>query len=567
MSPRLLYSSVLPSNRSSTGRLAYGAACVSLAAAAAVWTWIAGHRGIFLFDQSAVFDGAWRILQGQAPYRDFVMPFGPIAYLIQALFFRLFGVNWAATVLPACLTGALATLSVMRSTRLFLGGGARPLACCAGLATAVNFQAPFGTFSMDQTALFFDLLALQAVAESLSSASRPRRWWQAAAGFLLVLAILSKQSFGVLFAPVLLAVLWAGELPDLRAARRAALALGSGTAAAAGVALALAWRYQCLREFLYRTVVVAGHIGGARVSVGQIAAGLFMGPVPNVFQPDMLAVLAGAVCLFLAIPNYRGPLWRELAPAAVCAFSLPLCRSFIQSLTLNEWQNNLAFLGLAAAVGFGLLLRLPEYVALSPAAGLAQFRMPTARAFRTVCVAVAALWGVVSVGNSIRCDWTRVVQQFQPGTVFRSRLAVRGLEGVLWGEPTVLGPDTGPRATLRREDFEATIRYLAATRRNFFVMGDSTLFYGLLSAPSPQPLLYFQSGHSFVAADVPRLDEWMESSLKRHDVRVVVGEKITFDGDGMARYRIFPRVWAWFQSGFRHTADFGNYEIWERAGE
>ena len=202
------------------------------------------------------------------------------------------------------------------------------------------------------------------------------------------------------------------------------------------MALAFAWRYGCLREFLYRTVVVAGHIGGARVSVGQIAAGLFMGPVPNVFQPDMLAALAGAVCLFLAIPNYRGRLWCELAPAAVCAFSLPLCRSFIQSLTLNEWQNNLAFLGLAAAVGLGLLLRLPEYVALSPAAGQPPFRMPTARAFRTVCVAVAGLWGVVSVGNSIRCDWTRVVQQFQPGTVFRSRLAARGLEGVLWGEPT-----------------------------------------------------------------------------------------------------------------------------------
>jgi hypothetical protein len=372
---------------------------------------------------------------------------------------------------------------------------------------------------------------------------------------------------GTLFFPVLLAVLVAGELPDLRSVCRAALALGSGTAAAGGLCLALAWRYSCLPEFLYRTVVVAGHIGGSRCSVGQIAAGLFMGPVPNVFQPDMIAVLVGAAGLFLAAPNYRGRVWRELAPASVCALSLPIYRSFAQSLTLNDWQNSLAFLGLAASVGVGLLRRLPEYVSLSPAAGQAPpIRLPTVRAFRTVCTVAAALWGAVSVGYAIHNDWIREVQQFAPGTVFHSGVSVRGLEGVLWGEPTVVGPDTGPTTVLRREDFEATVRHLRGTKGNFFVMGDSVLLYGLLRVPSPQPLLYFQAGHSFLAQDLPYLDEWMVSSLKRNDVRVVVGEKVTLDGGGMGRYRSFRSVWAWFRNGFRHTADYGNYEIWERIG-
>jgi len=562
----LLYFLVLRPVPDSTRRVVYGCACVLLAAAAAAWNWITGNRGIFLFDQSMIFDGGWRILQGQVPYRDFVMPFGPLTYLVQALFFRLCGVNWAAMLLPACLASALATLSVMRTTRLLLGGGMRWFACCAGLATAVCLQAPFGTLFMDQMALFCNLLALQAVAESLRAAGRRRRLWQAAAGVLLVLSILSKQTFGLFFIPVLPAVMLAGELPLLRAGRGAALAFASGVAASAGLSLAIAWRYACLHEFLHRAVGVAGHIGASRISVGKIAAGLFLGPVPNVFQPDMLAVLAGAVYLFLAIPNYRGRLWRDLAPAAVCAFSLPIYRSFAQSLTLNEWENSLATLGLAAGVGAGLLWRLPEYVALSPAAGPAPARLPGVRAFRAVCVAVAALWGVVSVGNAIRADWNRVVQQFQPGNVFRARVAAPGLEGLLWGEPTMLGPDTGPSAILRRQDFEATIRYLQARKRNFFVMGDSVLFYGLAGVVSPQPLLYFQSGHSFLAEDFPQLDEWMAASLQRNRVRLVVGEKLTFDGQGVGRYRGFPRVWAWFQDGFRHTADFGNYEIWERPG-
>src|SRR5262245_49450456 len=29
------------------------------------WVWEVGHRGLFMLDQSIVFDGAWRIFEGQ----------------------------------------------------------------------------------------------------------------------------------------------------------------------------------------------------------------------------------------------------------------------------------------------------------------------------------------------------------------------------------------------------------------------------------------------------------------------------------------------------------------------
>src|SRR5690349_6323598 len=38
---------------------------------AAIVVWIVGHRGIFFYDQSGIFDGGWRLLQGQIIYRDF----------------------------------------------------------------------------------------------------------------------------------------------------------------------------------------------------------------------------------------------------------------------------------------------------------------------------------------------------------------------------------------------------------------------------------------------------------------------------------------------------------------
>jgi len=42
---------------------AYGATAVF----ASVFVWLVGHRGFFLLDQSILFDGAWRVFQGQVP--------------------------------------------------------------------------------------------------------------------------------------------------------------------------------------------------------------------------------------------------------------------------------------------------------------------------------------------------------------------------------------------------------------------------------------------------------------------------------------------------------------------
>lgn len=108
-------------------------------------------------------------------------------------------------VLPACLFNSVATLSAIRIVRL-LGGGSRLLALCAGLATAICFQPPFGTVNYEQTAMFFDFLALQAVVEALGASGYRRGLWQLASGFLVALAALSKQNFGFFFIPIVFAV-------------------------------------------------------------------------------------------------------------------------------------------------------------------------------------------------------------------------------------------------------------------------------------------------------------------------------------------------------------------------
>src|SRR5580704_12892663 len=130
--------------------------------------WICGHRGLFLLDQSMMFDGAWRLLQGQVPYRDVLYPFGPLAFVIQALFFKVFGVDFSTTVLSAAVLNAIAGLLVIRIVSLLLPGQ-RVTALMAGLVTACWFQAPFGTLWFEQTAFFFGLLGLLAALKGESA--------------------------------------------------------------------------------------------------------------------------------------------------------------------------------------------------------------------------------------------------------------------------------------------------------------------------------------------------------------------------------------------------------------
>ena len=543
----------------------YPLACVILAAFAFAFNWATGNRGVFFLDQSMIFDGGWRILGGQTPYKDFFIPFGPVTFYIQALFFRLFGVNWTAMVLPACLFNAVATLSVIRIVRR-LGGGSRLLALFGGFATAICFQAPFGTLWLEQTAMFFDLVALLAVVESLDTAGYRRRLWCLGGGFSLAVAVLSKQNFGIFFAPIVFAVLAAGEFPDVRRAWRSVLLAGIGMATTITIFLGWVWVFSDFASFVQRTIVVAGKIGRMRVTPSQIGQALAFNGAPNLYQIDLIGVFSGGIALFLAFSNLlakdsKATIWRETAPACAVAVLAPWFRCLTQATTLNDWQNNFAFVGLSGCLGVGLWFRILDYVSIVPSADRdVRVKLPSASSVKIWLLAAAGIWGVVVLGYESRAAWVRTVQQFAKGTTFRDSVRVRGMERVRWGEPTSLDKNT----TLQRADFENLVSYLFAKGGTFFVMGDSTILYGLLGTRSPQPLLYFLPDHSFLKEEIPRLDELVAGSLDRNKIGVVVREKVTFLAEVHEAYAQFPRTWGWFTSHFEHVSDFGNYEIWER---
>ena len=559
------------------------AVLIALSAFAFGWVWRVGHRGLFMLDESIVFDGAWRVLQGQVPYRDFVMPFGPITFWLQAAMFRGFGVDFSTLVLTAAVLSVLATLLV---TRLIwrLTSGSVSWSMLGGLLTAVWYQAPFGVPWMEQTAFFFDLLALLSVVEG-RFVKRGAAAYFAFAGVASMLSVLSKQNAGGLFVAVCLGCLC---LPCTRAIGRALRAVVAYAAGGLFAALAfLAWLVlrSSPRAFFHYWLSISAGVGWERVAYWKILGTLTFQPLlGSSMVLFIVSSLVGSAALLRAHAR-AGALpaadHRVLIAGWLC-LALPQFHSFFQLTTNNDAPNNNAFVGVCVALSGWLLAECLGGVLgvhFRGADGSFEFALPR----RALLGALLALVSVAfySVGEGITIAWTRNVQEFE-GASFDEPLSVPRARGLLWGEPTRITPQfcgglgemcklsaadadrERPFQILHKADFEGIAVELQRRQQNFFVFPDATILYGLLGRPSPQPLLYFHPGQSYALADQGELDRRILQSLQDNRVELLVLERASFMGTHKL-LAAFPALNAWFERDFRPVMEIGNYRLFERA--
>jgi len=532
-------------------------------------TWYSGHRGIFLFDQSAAFDGAWRILQGQVPYRDFYMAFPPIMFWIQAAFFKVAGLNFSSMVLSAAVVNVLATASVMRITGNLAPGGSNLPALLAGLVTAIWFQPPFGTLWMEQVAFLFTCGALQCILEAGRLTNRLSILFWFLAGCCMTCAFLSKQNAGAFFAPVCAGVIL---IQNWRTGRRFPLSLASfGAGAVIAAAVFLIWLrlFSDPALFWRHSIEIAGGIGKERVHLASLAEGLFLCLLTprSAIPPSLLGMLIGPLVLIVSILNLdlKSGQMRRFAICGFLLLSLPLYQNLFIVSTMNEPQNGQPFLGLILGLLLCvvLLLRQTSYsVDIGSGTIRIPVRLPAPAASATAAftlLSVLAAWVIV---EGVQVARYRIVQEFGSTTRFADRIQVPGLERVYWGDPTLIPTPTG-LVTIRKEDFENLFRYLQGRPGNFFVAGDATILYGLLRKPSPPPLLFFAPNHSQTASDIPRLDDKIMRSIEAHNIQTVVKEQFTFMGTQPV-YSVFPQTWSFLTTKFEPVRQFGIFEVWER---
>ena len=66
-----------------------------------------GNRGIFPIESTAFFDTAYRILQGDIPFKDYWLVSGMLIDYTQTIFFWFLGINFQVYILHASLMNCL----------------------------------------------------------------------------------------------------------------------------------------------------------------------------------------------------------------------------------------------------------------------------------------------------------------------------------------------------------------------------------------------------------------------------------------------------------------------------
>jgi len=516
-------------------------ACAAVTIFAGLFVWFAGHRGVFLLDQSIMFDGAWRVYQGQVQYRDFISTFPPLPFVIQAMFFRLAGVNFSAMVLGAAVLNAVATLCVIWLVHRLVPDQ-RAIAWIAGLLTAVWFQAPFGTLWFEQTAFCFNLLSLVLLLKSLDTRDPAAVGCRVGAGVLLAASLLCKQNAGAEFLPLALGVATLPLLDRKRKALRSALEVIAGIALGAGIFATWLWIFSSPSEFWKEYVVMARQIGSDRAGLVGLLFAIFPLSMTWPFVIVAMGIFAAAFSKSrtASMPTAKRTLivWLVVGGAYY--------QNLFKMHTDNEIENGVPFLGLIYGLSFAVFWK---YAVLAETSRTDLLK-------RAFFVGLACLVLGYPLLNGLNSAWNRSVQEFEAGAVFNHQLKVPAMSRVLWGEPTRYGE----RSTIEGTDFEALNAFLAETRANFFVFPDSTMLYALQGRVSPQPWLYFSPGHSFLIEDLPKVDSAVVEALQKNNVRVIVLEKDSWVLNHNL-WKQMPKLKTWIEGDFERVKDFGIYEV------
>ena len=527
-------------------------ALLSLAAAALAfsWTYYFGHWGIYAFDQSMIFDGGWRILQGQVPYKDFLMAFTPVSFAIQAIFFKLCGVTWTATVISAATLGAILTLSVIRTLVLLFGQERRMLALISGALIGLSFQGIHGTLWIEQCAFFFCFLGIQIICETLPGGSYRRRLCFMTAGALAVLAFLCKQNAGPMVFALLLAMVILASPMKLAAIVEGVTIFLVGAGIVATMFVLWLFAYSDPNLFFHHALQVPAAVGRERL----LKLDLFS--IPTLMSLVSRAttwcnVAALEVWLFVMFETCTHSDKKRLFISdarrrlmLLLVLIIPFMQAIFQSSTMN-FPNNLLFL---------------SAFTLSLAAGVSEIGF-TSATFRPLLRVTAIFLGLMLGKEIVRSSINRdVMFSFPWYARLDKTLTVLPLNNVRWISPTLSNlshfvPDQ--KVTVTAEDVERVYDYLTAQKQRFFVMGDSNFLYGITGVNPPGPLLYFQEDHYYTMDDLPGLDAWTLANLKQDDIRLVVVE------NGMLDYPKFPleKTVNWVNENFTTGPAFGHFKI------
>lgn len=499
-----------------------------------------GRRGFMPLDQSIVFDGGWRVLSGQVPFRDYVAPNGIVVHALQAGFFSVLGVTWLAYCLHAALVNGLFAVLVARILTAL--GLEAPFAFVYGALSALVLYPPIGVPYMDPHAFFFSLLAV-GMAVRASRDGRPTRTGTAlwlGVPPVLVLAGLAKQIPSAWVVPIVLVIALRARRDERR--RRIVLLAASALtsvgllflwAVAAGVRLDLVETYglRLPAEEAVRRVAqhpgVSGMAGLLWAKTGEL--GLWsIGVVQVLLALGLGALVAGRTAADGARLGALGPAIRRVLLAGAL---LLVCLGFV-GVTLNQPALGVPYVFLA----MGLVHDALRSVARGWPGGSGVPRW--ARLLGVLVLAVALRDGLHFAATF---DASRLVDDI----AWDPEVAAANAP-VLPPALGFLGWQTSPYVPYTAADLRDLVELLEARNEHFLLIGDASILYGLTGMPSVSPSLWFHRGLTIPIGDDPAFPAWEQMLLERFDaldVRLVVLEgRHTWNGTALAHLPRLARI-------------------------
>jgi hypothetical protein len=522
-----------------------------------------GPIGFYPWNQSIIFDGGWRILCGQVPYRDFTAPNGIVPSAMQAVFFAWLGVTWGVYILHAALVSGLFCIVAFWLLRAF--DLPALWACFYALLTAIFFYAPSGVPYIDQHAFFFSILGLACLFWSDRTERRTLSLLLLAAvppAFLL--AYLSKQLPTVLFVVFAALYLFFNRGKNVR--RRALTVLGSAVLSLLVAAL-IFWlwgsRWDSIQLYLFELPASLGRERFQHLFYRK-HVGLFF---------HLLELWQVAIALLVS-------------GAAVCGY---FWRSFRSGFPSRLRQAILVLFGVAVSIVSWYIWRVFSIALLQ---ALIFYFVSSHNGFRLPPLAKRALWvseafiiiGLLFIGLSnmipaIGLPWIMLSVGLvysvwsQSDSTSRSPEAAKSNK-LMWALPLVALLDAvlfnvrvnesraalfltraqldapsasampGPLEAMKgpvyagysftAQDLSELADYLRHPEGNFWYFGDASVIYGATGKPSVDPALWYHFGLTLPPAGSKEFltyEQNLIANFQTYDVRrIVLEDTITKSG-------------------------------------
>lgn len=529
-------------------------------------------------DQSIVFDGGWRILSGQVPYRDFTTPTGLVPIVFQALFFHLFGTTWFAYCLHAAVfNGAfcIVVYFLLRSME-----GTKAVSFFYALLSGVVMYPPMGVPYMDQHSFFFLLLTILTVLLARQSVQEQQRillWCLVPPIFLL--SFFSKQNPAVFGAPLILGF----ALLEYKAGRfreTAAALIGSSVFCACFIGvLILSYRVDLDLVQLY-FFELPSQTGMSRLDVYAkdpldslkdmfsgfhslysylimligtsvvlwLAGAYYFSKPQFIFKRIMLflfKLLPGALLMLLSVflDNHRYPF-------LIVGLVFMTAGLSVQTSRLARSGNWLV----TRAISTGVLL--PSFLAVALIAICCMFAFLTCNSPLNGIAYIFASVGLIHISAGRLLDGidraklrralsfailggfviVASVDAYSFNQSVNSARLVSDCEHISYsGQDTHQDlPDNLSFMVFAVPDFydftasdlRSLMHFIKESNSNFLLLSDASILYGLTGRPSISPSLFFDYDQaiplSYSPAAFERYQDRLVDSMKKHDVRFII---------------------------------------------